>query len=215
MISHLFVYLFMCIVQAVGCNEYKGENSMKDLTPLLVEEWQVSIGKTAVSLTTIKINETVFVKCPIHESVGINCEYEISDNEVLSHIDSKVAYNFPVRMLRGMTGSDSAQMTLIFKANKPGFAILKIRKVFRGEIQETRSINITMSPNTEKTSIGSATMQQDGTIVLQLRAEGAKGLTGDALFRYSPNHPEYKNILRHLGGLKKGEEKPVPPWPEK
>ncbi len=83
----------MCIVQAVGCNEYKGENSMKDLTPLLVEEWQVSIGKTAVSLTTIKINETVFVKCPIHESVGINCEYEISDNE-FTHIDSKVAYNF-------------------------------------------------------------------------------------------------------------------------
>jgi hypothetical protein len=64
-----------------------------------------------------------------------------------------------------------------------------------------------------KPSIGSARMEEDGTIVLELRGEGPKGLTGDALLRYPPGHPEYNNILRHLGGLKKGEIKQAPPWP--
>jgi len=64
-----------------------------------------------------------------------------------------------------------------------------------------------------KRSIGSARMEADGTIVLELRAEGPKGLTGDALLRYPPSHPEYNNILRHLEGLRKGEVKQVPPWP--
>jgi hypothetical protein len=64
-----------------------------------------------------------------------------------------------------------------------------------------------------KRSIGSARMEEDGTIVLELRAEGPKGLTGDALLTYPPGHPDYKIILRHLGGLKKGEIKRVPPWP--
>ncbi len=64
-------------------------------------------------------------------------------------------------------------------------------------------------------SIGSATMKEDGTIVLQLRAEGPGGMIGDALITYKPDDPKYKETLEHLGGLKPGEEKPVPPWPEK
>jgi len=32
----------MAVVRAAGCIEYKGENSMKDLTPLLVEEGHCS-----------------------------------------------------------------------------------------------------------------------------------------------------------------------------
>jgi hypothetical protein len=63
-------------------------------------------------------------------------------------------------------------------------------------------------------SIGTAWMERDGTIVLQLRAEGPGGVAGDALLHYSKNDPEYGRILRHLGGLKPGESKLVPPWPE-
>jgi hypothetical protein len=62
-------------------------------------------------------------------------------------------------------------------------------------------------------SIGVATMDPDGTIVLQLRAEGGAGTVGDAQLRYPPSHKEYKDVLTHLGGLKPGESKPVPPWP--
>jgi hypothetical protein len=60
-------------------------------------------------------------------------------------------------------------------------------------------------------SIGQATMTPDGTIVLDLRAE-APGAIGDARFTYPPSHKDYRSILAHLGGLRPGEEKPVPPW---
>ncbi len=71
------------------------------------------------------------------------------------------------------------------------------------------------SPSAAQRSIGTATMQADGTIVLQLRAEdGAPaGTVGDAQLLYPPSHPKYQETLKHLNGLKPGESKPVPPWP--
>lgn len=67
----------------------------------------------------------------------------------------------------------------------------------------------------KKGTIGAAWKEEDGTIVLQLRAESPGGGIGDALLRYPPAHRQYQEILQHLGGLEKGEKKPVPPWPEK
>lgn len=64
-------------------------------------------------------------------------------------------------------------------------------------------------------SIGVARMDANGTIVLQLRAEGPSGMIGDALFRYPRDHAQYNSILQHLGGLTPLQEKPVPPWPDK
>lgn len=66
-----------------------------------------------------------------------------------------------------------------------------------------------------KGSIGSATMEHDGTIVLRLRAASDDGDTiGDGLLTYAPDHRDYKEVLRHLGGLEPGESKPVAPWPD-
>lgn len=62
-------------------------------------------------------------------------------------------------------------------------------------------------------SIGSATMEPDGTIILQLRAGGGGGPVGDGRFAYPPSHAQYQMILRHLGGLRPGETRPVPPFP--
>jgi hypothetical protein len=64
--------------------------------------------------------------------------------------------------------------------------------------------------------IGTATMTPEGTIILDLRAEDPNGKAiGDSRFVYPRGHREYADILKHLGGLKPGESKPVPPWPEK
>jgi hypothetical protein len=57
-------------------------------------------------------------------------------------------------------------------------------------------------------------MQPDGTILLQLRAEGPGGAVGDALLTYPPSHKDYAKIVKHLGGIKPGESKPVRPFPE-
>ena len=60
-------------------------------------------------------------------------------------------------------------------------------------------------------NIGTAQMKPDGTIILNLRAEG-EGIIGDAQFIYPPTHEEYQEVLEHLGGMSPGEEKAVPPW---
>jgi hypothetical protein len=61
-------------------------------------------------------------------------------------------------------------------------------------------------------SIGSATMLDDGTLILDLRAEGPGGMIGDARFVYPPSHKDYASVLAHLGGMKPSEQKHVPPW---
>lgn len=60
--------------------------------------------------------------------------------------------------------------------------------------------------------IGNATMNPDGTIVMDLYTSGST--RGQARFVYPPNHPDYQKVLDHLGGLQPGENKAVPPWPD-
>ena len=55
-------------------------------------------------------------------------------------------------------------------------------------------------------------MATDGTIILDLVARTG-GAAGQGQLTYPPGHPRYDAILRHLGGLRPGEEKPVPPFP--
>lgn len=61
-------------------------------------------------------------------------------------------------------------------------------------------------------SIGVATMTPDGTITLRLRAEGEGGTIGEGNLTYKRGNPQYEEVLHHIGGLKPGETKPVPPW---
>ena len=62
------------------------------------------------------------------------------------------------------------------------------------------------------TSIGSATMTADGTVTLRLRAEERGGILGEGVLVYRPNSRYYKEVLDHIGGLKPGQTKTVPPW---
>jgi len=61
-------------------------------------------------------------------------------------------------------------------------------------------------------SIGRATMDEDETIILDLRAVGEQGEVGIGRLTYPKTHPQYAEILKHLGGLKPGDNKPVPPF---
>ena len=67
-----------------------------------------------------------------------------------------------------------------------------------------------MTPPADK-SIGLATMMSDGAIVLDLRStEG--GRHAGTRVTYTRDHPSYREVLRHLGGMQPGDTKPVPPW---
>jgi hypothetical protein len=71
------------------------------------------------------------------------------------------------------------------------------------------------SANNDKTrqqgSIGDAWLEKDGSITLRLRST-SDGQHLDGTFTYKPSDKDYGDVLKHLGGLKPGEIKPVPPW---
>jgi hypothetical protein len=46
--------------------------------------------------------------------------------------------------------------------------------------------------------IGHATLHADGSLTLDLRADGANGEIGHALLLYKPDHPQYKMIKQHV-----------------
>lgn len=57
-------------------------------------------------------------------------------------------------------------------------------------------------------SIGTAVMSPDGTITMNLRSpNGAEGV-----FSYPRSDPNYARMLSHLGGMRPGEHKSVPPF---
>jgi hypothetical protein len=57
-------------------------------------------------------------------------------------------------------------------------------------------------------SIGMAVMAQDGTITLWLHSpDGAEGVLA-----YHKSDPQYARILSHIGGIRPGEHKSVPPF---
>lgn len=63
-------------------------------------------------------------------------------------------------------------------------------------------------------TIGVATMADDGTITLDLRAALPHGGHGHAHLVYPASHPDYAVVLNHVGSLQPGETRCVPPWPD-
>lgn len=57
-----------------------------------------------------------------------------------------------------------------------------------------------------------ATMLADGTIVVNLNEHLLNGTVNEGLIRYKPGSRGYVETLRHVGGLKLGQTKSVPPW---
>jgi hypothetical protein len=55
-------------------------------------------------------------------------------------------------------------------------------------------------------------MDADGTLRLMFRSEEPSGIA-EALRVVPPGSPDYAKFLKHLGGLKPGESKPIPPFP--
>jgi hypothetical protein len=62
-------------------------------------------------------------------------------------------------------------------------------------------------------TIGTATMDDNGTITLDLFGDKNANYALGHL-QYKRGDKEYEAVLLHIGGIKPGEYKPVPPWPE-
>lgn len=68
------------------------------------------------------------------------------------------------------------------------------------------------APKDEK-SIGVATMLADRTILVGVPGP-EPGSRARAVLMVEPGDTNYQTIIDHVGGLKPGETKPIPPWPD-
>jgi hypothetical protein len=62
-------------------------------------------------------------------------------------------------------------------------------------------------------NVGSAYMQPDGTLEMSLRTETDDGTIGEALLVIPRADPRYKDMVAHLGGIRPGEGRTIPPFP--
>ena len=91
------------------------------------------------------------------------------------------------------------------------------RSVFESRLTELKNRSQCNIPSEQREAaqyIGEAWMEDNHEIVMRLFAQESD-ISGQALFRYKPDDPQYKNILIHLNGLKPGERKGVLPWDNK
>ena len=62
-------------------------------------------------------------------------------------------------------------------------------------------------------SVGVATMLNNGTILIGVGGDGPAA-RAQAVLEIHPGDTNYQMIIDHVGGLKPGETKPIPPWPD-
>ena len=62
-------------------------------------------------------------------------------------------------------------------------------------------------------NVGSAFMKPDGTLELSLRTETPDGTIGEALLVVAKDDPRYAGMVKHLGGIRPGEGRTIPPFP--
>lgn len=61
-------------------------------------------------------------------------------------------------------------------------------------------------------NVGTAVMAADGTLTLRFRTETKDGMIGELTKVVKPGEEHYDMFVAHLGGLKPGEGKAIPPF---
>ena len=67
--------------------------------------------------------------------------------------------------------------------------------------------------DTDNKPIGMATIDENGTISLTLRAEDDSGAHGNALLVYPKEHKDYEMVKQHVGQIDVGQQKLIGPFP--
>lgn len=142
---------------------------------------------------------------------GASWQGTIGSEQVRIHLEPDWQQN-PVLYMRTHSGEVRAVVPQAWQAEPDGKG--RVAVIFmQDDFEPNRDADFYFALETlPVASIGVATLELDGTLVLMLRAEGDDGTTGDAEIRYPPDHPKYTEMIKHLGGIRFGDRKPVPPW---
>ena len=73
-----------------------------------------------------------------------DAEFEIANEDILIHEETKAEYTNPERMKPGWTGGDAERVKWFFKTVAPGSTSLTIRILFRFQIESECIMHITV-----------------------------------------------------------------------
>ena len=95
------------------------------------------------SIERLTVGERVYYSFHRHGSVGEDAEFEIDNEEVLSHESSETEYIHIEKMKKPeWTGGDAERGKWFFKALRPGTARLTVRILFRFEVESECTVKI-------------------------------------------------------------------------
>jgi hypothetical protein len=99
-----------------------------------------------------------------------------------------------------------ANKTRDTEPNRPGLDLVSLS-------QQSAKPEEHKVPDDKLESIGVASIDSEGTLHLRLKSSGP-GPAGEAYIMYKKTDKNYAEVIAHIGGIKPGEFKSVPPWKE-
>jgi len=99
--------------------------------------------KSADAPTEIGVGDIVRCRFHRHGSVGEDAEFEIANDSILVHEDTKAEYVNPEHMKKaGWTGGDAERVYWDFRATARGETTLTIRILFRFDVESEHVVRI-------------------------------------------------------------------------
>lgn len=99
----------------------------------------------AETTLTVKTGTQLHYSYKSHASVGYGAKFEISNEAVLEHLRTDMAYEQSEEERAEKDGADKATGTFVFTAKSAGSSTLKVRETFRGkpELELEYAITVT------------------------------------------------------------------------
>ncbi len=95
------------------------------------------------SVERLSVDEVVYYAFHRHGSVGEDAEFEIENDEVISHERTETEYIHIEKMKKPeWTGGDAEKGKWFFKALRPGSTRLTVRILFRFEVESECTVKI-------------------------------------------------------------------------
>ena len=136
------IILLVATITLLSCSTKNSNTIQTENT-----ESEVSSKEKTIKLTPLQTKYTVAVgqkleyTASVHGSVGSTTEVT-TDESIITLIDTDFKYNNPSKSK--MSGGDSGKRTYTFEATKPGVGYVTIVKSFRGEVENTYKLEITV-----------------------------------------------------------------------
>ena len=94
---------------------------------------------------TLEIDDHVYFVFHRHVSVGEEMDFEIDNESIFSHLGTETEYIHPEKMkYPEWTGGDAERGKWFFKAIGKGKTTLAVKKIFRGTLESTCTVTVTV-----------------------------------------------------------------------